>query len=95
MISAQLRFRVFFESALQQYEMETGTRLVNHPVAERLEDCFSAESVFSLLAEQVQAVDKFGTVYTYRIMESLKGLVSVMYTLSTNPALRSETTGLV
>ncbi|KAN0113679.1 hypothetical protein V8E52_007478 [Russula decolorans] len=57
-------FQMFFESALQDYERRLGITLANHPLAERLETCQSAESItgfaaLPVLQEQAQAFSEF------------------------------------
>ena len=86
------RFRVLFEAALQQYEMQTEMPLTKHPLAEQLQHCDSVDSVIALLQEQVQAFSEFRG--THRVMKSLKGIVSVLSTLSAVADL-SDSIGLV
>ena len=86
------RFRVLFEAALQQYEKQTEMPLTKHPLAEQLQNCDSVDSVIALLQEQVQAFSEFRG--TDRIMKSLKGIVSVLSTLSAVVDL-SDSIGLV
>ena len=85
-----------FESALQDYERETGTELVKHPLAKRLEDCHSVESVVNVLQEQVQAIGDLqcGDDNGGRIMKSLYGAVLLLYTLSTSTPV-GDVIGLV
>ena len=86
------RFRVLFEAALQQYESQTEIPLAKHPLAEQLQNCDSVDSVIALLQGQVQAFSEFRG--TDRIMKSLKGIVSVLSTLSAVVDL-SDSIGLV
>ena len=69
-------FQNLFESALQDYEIQTGIPLPNHPLAQQVQDCQSVESVTALLQEQAQAFNKFreGDI----IFKSLKGVVSAL-----------------
>jgi hypothetical protein len=83
--SQSSRFRVLFAAALQDYQNQTGTALVNHPLAEKLQNCDSAESVTAVLQEQARAFDEFRGD-NGRISKSLKGIVSVLYTLSSSVA---------
>jgi hypothetical protein len=78
-------FQALFESALQDYENQTGIPLANHPLAERLQDCQSVESVTALLQEQTRAFCKFRG--NDRIMNSLKSVVSALSQVSATPAL--------
>ena len=79
------RFRVLFESALQDYQIQTGTTLASHPLAEKLQNCNSVESVTALLQDQARTFTEFRGD-NGRITKSLKGVVSVLYTLSTSTA---------
>jgi hypothetical protein len=78
-------FQVLFESALQDYERQTGITLTNHPLAERLQTCQSAESVTALLQEQARALSEFRE--GDKIMRSLKNVVSVLTKISATAAL--------
>jgi hypothetical protein len=84
--SQSSRFRVLFESALQDYQNQTGTTLPNHPLAEKLQYCNSVESVTALLQEQARPFTEFRGGDD-RIMKSLKSVVSVLYTLSASTTL--------
>ena len=84
--SQSSHFRVLFESALQDYQKQTGTTLASHPLAEKLQNCDSAESVTALLQEQARAFTEFRGG-DGKIMKSLTTVVSVLYTLSASTAL--------
>jgi len=92
-LSEWSHFQVLFESALQDYERQTGTILAREPFAKQFERCNSVESVVDVLQEQVRAFGKFQGGES-RVMRSLKCVVSVLYSLSTSPTL-SEVVGLV
>jgi hypothetical protein len=81
-------FQVLFESALQDYERKTGITLTNHPLAERLQTCHSAESVTALLQEQTRALGEFRE--SDKIMRSLKNVVSVLSKISATAALGKD-----
>jgi hypothetical protein len=81
-------FQVLFESALQDYEKKTGITLTNHPLAERLQTCHSAESVTALLQEQTRALGEFRE--SDKIMRSLKNVVSVLSKISATAALGKD-----
>jgi len=89
--SQSSRFQVLFESALQDYQNQTGTTLANHPLAEKLQYCDSVESVTTVLQEQARAFSNFRGD-DGKIMKSLKGVVSVLYMLSSTAL--SEAIGL-
>jgi hypothetical protein len=86
-------FQVLFESALQDYQNQTGITLPNHPLTEKLQYCDSVESITAVLQEQAQAFSEFRGD-DGKFMKSLKGVVSVLYTLSASTAL-GEAIGLV
>ncbi len=83
--SASSRFQVLFDSALQDYERQTGTTLTNHPLAEQLQTCQSVESTTALLQEQAHAFKAFRE--TDKIMKSLKNVVSFLSKLSATARL--------
>ena len=87
--SQSSHFRVLFESALQDYQIQTGTTLV----AGQLQNCDSVESVTAALQEQARGFTEFRGG-DGRIMKSLKTVVSVLDSLSTSTAL-GEAIGLV
>jgi hypothetical protein len=91
--SASSRFLTLFESALQDYENQTGMTLDKHPLAEQLNSCHSVESVMAVLEGQARAVSDFRGS-DGRAMKSLKAAVSVLFMLSTNSVL-GEAIGLV
>jgi len=68
-----------FADSLQEYEKQTGISLYNHPLAEQLQYFDSAESVTTILQEQLTACSEFRG--TDRITKSLSSVISVLYTL--------------
>src|SRR6267154_195614 len=52
--SGSSRLCVLFEAALEYYRQQTGIKLAEHPLTERLQDCNSVDSVTAVLCEQVQ-----------------------------------------
>jgi hypothetical protein len=77
--SGSSRFQALFESALRDYEKQTGITLANHPLAEQLQNCQSVESVTTLLQGQARDFSKFKG--SDKIMKSLKSAVSVIAAL--------------
>jgi hypothetical protein len=71
--------KVLFEAALQDYERQTGIALAKHPLAERLQECDSVESITAVLHEQTQAFNEFRKG---KVMKLLKNAVSILYKLS-------------
>jgi hypothetical protein len=87
------RLQVIFESALQDYQIQTGTALADHPLAQQLQHCDSIESVTAVLQEQARALGEFRASHG-KVMKSLKRVVSLLYTLSASTAI-GEAIGLV
>ena len=83
--SQSSRFRALFEAALQDYQIRTGTDLVNHPLTEKLQSCNSVDALTAVLQEQARAFNEF-LGDNGRITKSLNGIVSVLYTLSSSAA---------
>jgi hypothetical protein len=88
-----LTFQSLFDVALHDYENQTGTRLADHPLAKQLEACDSVVTITAFLQERVRAFHGFREE-DGKFMRSLKRVVHVLYTLSTNAAL-AESIGLV
>jgi hypothetical protein len=78
--------QALFDTALRDYEKQTGTSLTKHPLVERLEHCHNVESVMAVLEDQSKALREFRGS-DGRITKSLKSAVSVLFTLSTCDAL--------
>jgi len=83
--SQSSRFRALFDAALQDYQIQTGIALFNHPLAAKLQNCNSVESVTAVLQEQARTFNEF-LGDNGRITKSLNGIVSVLYTLSSSAA---------
>jgi hypothetical protein len=78
--SASSHLKVLFETALQDYETQTGIALARHPLAERLQECDSVESITAVLHEQTEAFNQFRG--KEKVIKLLKNAVSVLYKLS-------------
>ena len=78
--SGSSRLRVLFEAALRDYEKQTGTALVNHPLAEQLQACDSVDSITAVLREQTKTFSEFRD--NDKVMKPLRKAVSVLYKLS-------------
>ncbi len=72
--------KVLFEAALKDYESQTGIALAEHPLAERLQECHSVDSITAVLHEQTQAFNEFRG--KDKAIKLLKNAVSVLYNLS-------------
>jgi hypothetical protein len=77
---ASSHLKVLFEATLQDYERQTGIALAKHPLAERLQECDSIESITAILHEQTQAFNDFRG--KEKVIKLLKNAVSVLYKLS-------------
>jgi hypothetical protein len=91
-MSDQSTFQALFESALQDYEKQTGIPLANHPLAEQLQNCQSVESVAALLQEQIRAFSRFRG--SDKIFKSLTSVVSALSKVSATATL-GQAIGLV
>jgi|SRR6267154_88782 len=78
--SASSHLKVLFDAALQDYETQTGIALAKYPLAERLQEFHSVESITAVLHEQTQAFNQFRE--KEKVMKLIKNAVSVLYKLS-------------
>ena len=86
--SRSSRLQVVFEAAIQEYQNQTGIALDKHPLAERLQNCDSVESVTALLREQTQAFSEFQN--KDKILKPLKKAVSVLHKLSSTASIGQD-----
>jgi hypothetical protein len=77
--SASFLLQVLFGAALQDYERQTGIKLAEHPLAKRLQECDSVESITAVLEQRLAFSEFRGKE---KIMKSLKNTVSVLCKLS-------------
>ena len=82
-----------FDAALQNYEKQSGMKLIDQPLAKQLENCNSVDSVMEILQHQASALTQFRG-NDGKVMISLNRAVHILHTLSTSTAL-SEGIGLV
>ena len=92
-LSSSSSFQSLFSAALQQYADQTGTKLDDHPIEKQLKDCYSLDSISSVLQEHAQRFAK-SQGDNGRIMKCLNRTIYVLYTLSTSTGL-GEGTALV
>jgi hypothetical protein len=78
--SGSSHLRVLFEATLEDYKQQTGIKLAEHPLAERLQDCNSVESVTAVLREQAQGLKEFRD--KDKILKPLKKVLTVLHRLS-------------
>jgi hypothetical protein len=67
---------VLFEAALEEYKQQTGIQLAEHPLAERLQDHNSVESVTAILREHAQDFKEFQD--KDKILTPLKKVLTVL-----------------
>ena len=91
--SSTSSFQDLFNAALQDYEHQTGTKLVDDPLANKFKKCDSVDSITAILQEQAQMFHKFRGD-DGKLMKSLKSSVGVLYTLS-NTGVLGGSVGLV
>jgi len=92
--SVSSRLQTLFELALEDYEIQTKISLAKHPLAQKLEDCHSLESITTTLLQ-----DQAGTFGEFResdrIMKSIRSTVSSLFKLSATAALGDGSIRLV
>ena len=91
--SSSSSFQGLFDAALQDYENQTKTKLVEHPLAKKLEACDSVDSITAILQEQAQSFGGFRGD-DGKITKSLRSSVDVLYTLS-NSTILGQVIGLL
>jgi hypothetical protein len=74
-------FQGLFSAALQDYEIQTRTSLVDHPFAKQVGSCDSVDSIIAILQEQAQIFREFRGD-DGKFLKSLKYSVNILYTLS-------------
>ncbi|KAH9979685.1 hypothetical protein BJV74DRAFT_858080 [Russula compacta] len=87
--STSSRFRLLFDAALQDYEEQTGMKLVLHPLATKLEACDSVESIAAVFQEQSRAFHE-SRGDDGKVMKSLQGVVHALHKLSSSTTLRES-----
>jgi len=86
--SVSFRLRTLFELALEDYEIKTKISLANHPLAQKLDNCHSVESITILLQDQARTFGE--TRGRDRITKSIRSTVSFLYKLSATAALGDD-----
>jgi hypothetical protein len=82
-----------FDAALESYEKQTGTKLIDHPLARQLENCHSIDAIMDVLQQQARTFTEFrGDDGKFK--KSLKRTVHVLHALSASTTL-GEGVGLV
>ena len=93
MNSSGTKLQLLFDAVLQNYEKQTGMKLIDHPLTRQLENCHSVNSVLDVLQQQARALTECRGD-DGKAMKSLKRAVDVLYALSTSTIL-GEGIGLV
>ena len=91
MASSSSNFQSIFNASLQAYDNKTKNKLLDHPLAARLQSCDSPNAVLSVLQDLVQQFDQRRTS-DERLKNWLNPTVNVLYTFS---ATLGEGVGLV
>jgi hypothetical protein len=86
-------FQLLFELVFQDYEKQTGTKLVDHPLAKEIQACDSFESITTFFQQQT-ATFRGSKGVDGKVMKSLKCVVHILFMLSASTAL-GEGVGLV
>jgi hypothetical protein len=71
--------RVLFEAALENYKQQTGIELAKHPLAERLQDGNTVESVTDILREQAQDFKEFRE--KDKVLKPLEKVLTILHRL--------------
>jgi hypothetical protein len=78
--STSSHLQVLFEAALKDYEKQTGIALIKHPLADKLQNCDTVESVTAVLHEQTQAFNDFRE--KDKVLKPLQKAISALCKLS-------------
>jgi hypothetical protein len=78
-------FQILFNTALQDYQNQTGNSLIDHPFAKQLESCDSVGSITTILQENAEIFHDFRGD-DGKLIKSMKYSVNILYILSTNTA---------
>ena len=89
--SSSSNFQSVFNASLQAYDNKTKNKLLDHPLATRLQSCNSPNAVLSVLQELILQFDQ-RRASDERLKNWLNPTVNVLYTFS---ATLSEGVGLV
>ena len=89
--SSSSNFQCIFNTSLQAYDNKTKNKLLDHPLAARLQSCDSPNAILSVLQDLVQQFDQRRTS-DERLKSWLSPTVNVLYAFS---ATLDEGVGLV
>ncbi len=74
--SGSSHLRVLFDAALEDYKKQTGIELAEHPLAERLQDGNTVDSVAAILREQAQDFKEFRE--KDKVLKPLKKVLTIL-----------------
>jgi hypothetical protein len=77
--SGSSRLRVLFEAALKDYKQQTDIELAEHPLAKRLQNVSTVDSVTAILCEQAQDFKKFRE--KDKVLTPLKKVLTILHRL--------------
>ena len=92
-LSEPSAFESLFQSALDEYQIQTGVDLLQHPLSHQLDRCDSVQSVTEVLQRQAQAYREFRGGNN-KIITSINHVAQALHKLST-PVVHAEAIGLV
>jgi hypothetical protein len=78
--SGSSHLRVLLDAALKDYKQQTNIELAEHPLAQRLQDVNSVDSVTAILREQAQDFKEFQD--KDKVLKPLKRVLTVLHKLS-------------
>ena len=78
--SGSSHLRVLLDAALKDYKQQTNIELAEHPLAQRLQDVNSVDSVTAILREQAQDFKEFQE--KDKVLKPLKKVLTVLHKLS-------------
>jgi hypothetical protein len=86
--SSESNLRSLFETALREYEKQSGTNLLNNCLIIKLHSCDSVDAISAVLQEQAQAFNQFRGG-DGKLIRWLNRTVHVLHTLSSSSVLGS------
>ncbi len=79
------RLRDLFETALVDYEKQTGTDLAKHTLADLLQDCNSVEDVAAVLSKQAKGLKEFRE--QDKVLKPLEKVLTVLHLVSSGSSI--------
>jgi len=83
-----------FNAALRDYEVQTGIKLIDHPLSRELGKCNSVDTITTFLQQQARNIGEIRG-HDSKLMKSLKPTVNVLYILTTTTVTFREDIFLV